>query len=124
MENIGRQIWRTFEYIGISKKIRSDFVKKLIACVLVCLLIMTFSAPALAAIPPAPMGHHVFHHAAKNPSWWMKYGRFALGAGILAWIIIENSHKAASTPEAQAPPEVLPGDRALHNVYGDNIPQR
>ncbi|MDR3562480.1 MAG: hypothetical protein P4N59_13750 [Negativicutes bacterium] len=99
-------------------------MKKFIACILACLLILTFTGPALAAIPPAPVAHHAIHHAAKNPSWWMKYGRFALGVGALAWVIIENSHKATSAPEVQAPPEMLPGDRALHNVYGDNIPAR
>lgn len=97
-------------------------MKKLIACVLVCLLVLTFTAPAMAAALPTPP--HFIHHAAKNPSWWMKYGRFALGVGVLAWIIIENSHRSSSEPPAQAPPEMLPGDRALHNVYGDNIPKR
>jgi len=47
-----------------------------------------------------------------------------VGLGLLAWIICENSHNSSSTPAAQEPPEMLPGDRALHNVYGDNIPKR
>jgi hypothetical protein len=71
-------------------------VKKLIACLLVCLLILTFTAPVLAApvLPPAPVHH---------PSFWMKYGRFALGLGVALCIIAELSHdkkpeKAKASP--------------------------
>ncbi len=69
-------------------------MKKLIACLLVCLLVLTFTAPVLAsALPPAPFAHHAFRHAAAaSPSFWMKYGRFALGLGVALCIVAELSH--------------------------------
>ena len=86
---------------------------------LVCFLTMAFGGIVLAnpVVPNVIATHH-------HPSFWMKYGRFAVGLGLLAWIICENSHNSPSTPAAQEPPEMLPGDRVLHNVYGDNIPKR
>lgn len=80
-------------------------VKKLIACLLVCLLVLTFNAPMVlaSALPAAPFGHHALHHAGKSPSFWMKYGRFALGLGVALCIIAELSHdksdKAKSAPK-------------------------
>lgn len=64
-------------------------MKKLIACLLVCLLVITFNAPVVLAHPAMPP---LIHHAGKNPSFWMKYGRFALGLGIALCIVAELSH--------------------------------
>ncbi|MDR3590399.1 MAG: hypothetical protein P4N41_12170 [Negativicutes bacterium] len=76
-------------------------MKKLIACLLVCLLVMSFSAPVLASALPPP-AHMVAHHGAKSPSFWMKYGRFTLGLAVALCIVAELSHdkteKAKQTP--------------------------
>ena len=89
-------------------------MKKLIICILIGVFCLTSGAGLLAATASA-------HH----PSFWVQYGKWIAGVGVVWWLVDESKHHKPYTPPAEpAPkPEMLPGDRALHNVYGDNIPQ-
>ncbi len=99
-------------------------MKKLIVSLLIGFFCLTSSfglaATTVLAKPHIPFHHHAKHHH----SFWVKYGKWIAAAGVLWWLIEEsNHHKKTEVNPAPAQPEMLPGDRALHNVYGDNIPQ-
>ena len=66
-------------------------MKKIAIVLLVCFLAMAFSGVALASVVPVPVVAH--HH---HPSFWMKYGRFAVGLGLFA--------KTAIAPQVLLPP--------------------
>ncbi|MDR3565377.1 MAG: hypothetical protein P4N59_28620 [Negativicutes bacterium] len=65
-------------------------MKKIIACLLVLLLVVTFTMPAFASPTPAVVGK-------QHVSGWMKYGRFTLGLAIFLCIVAELSHDKATT---------------------------
>lgn len=94
-------------------------MKKLIAVILIAVFCLASSAGIAVAAPLVQCASHDVAHS----SFWVKYGRYAVGLGLLVWLIHNNNKKSeAAAPPPQ--PEMLPGDRALHNVYGDNIPTR
>lgn len=104
-------------------------MKKLIASILIGVFCLTSGAGlAAATVLAGPhhhhhVKHHVKHHGKHHDSFWVKYGKWIVIAGVLWWIIDDSRRNHPNTPPAAPAPEMLPGDRALHNVYGDNIPQ-
>ncbi len=100
-------------------------MKKIIVCLLIGFFCLTSSFGFAAATALArPHHHHHFHHHGKHhKSFWVKYGKWIAIAGVLWWLIDESKHRKSDPPAPAPQPEMLPGDRALYNVYGDNIPQ-
>ncbi len=99
-------------------------MKKLIVSLLIGFFCLTSSFGLAATTVLAGPHHHHFHHAKHHKSFWVKYGKWIAIAGVLWWLIEEgNNKKTEASPAAAPQPEMLPGDRALHNVYGDDIPQ-
>lgn len=95
-------------------------MKKFIVSLLIGFFCLT-SGVGLAATTALASPHWLHHH---HHSFWAHTGKWIAAAGVLWWLIDEsNHHKKAEVPAAAPQPEMLPGDRALHNVYGDNIPQ-
>jgi hypothetical protein len=102
------------------------WVKKIIVSLLIgffCLASSLGLGVSTALAKPLPPPHHHFHHAKHHHSFWVKYGKWIAVAGVLWWLIDESKHHKSDPPAPAPQPEMLPGDRALHNVYGDNIPQ-
>lgn len=98
-------------------------MKKLVVSLLIGIFVLT-SGVGLAATTALAHHHHPIHHAKHHHSFWAHTGKWIVAAGVLWWLIDEsNRHKKDAPAAPAAQPEMLPGDRALHNVYGDNIPQ-